>query len=225
MKIAVFYHGLFFLNGEPSLNCINVVHSQMETFRESGLLDSADEFHIGINGGEESEPFAESILPAKATKVYHGLNCRTEIRTLMHLQNVMRGRAGWKVLYLHAKGASHSPDEKMINNWRQCMMHNLVTNWLICINSLNSGFDSAGCHWKREQVDGTMSLWGGNFFWATSDFLNTLPPIESHPRIAAQGGVDDFRSRYESEVWIGSGRRLPKVRDYHPSGPFNCGGG
>jgi hypothetical protein len=223
-KIAVFYHGLFYRNLEFQPNCFNIAQAQMGIMQASGLTDTADEIYCGVNGGEESVPFAESIFPEKAEKVYHSLQCRNEIRTIMHMQRAMSGRQGWKVLYFHCKGAFHSPEEKLIVNWRNCMMRHLVYDWPICINSLSAGFESAGCHWKTGQVNGTMSLWGGNFFWLTSDFLATLPPIENNARLPVMGGIDSVQSRYEAEVWIGNGPRLPRVVDYHPSGPFTCGG-
>lgn len=225
MKIAVFYHCLFCLGDppDPQPTGIAVVSEQMELLRTSGLLERADEFWVGINGAEESQMWADYIIPEKAVKVYHGLQCRNELRTLMLLQEVMAGRRGWAALYFHAKGFSHSIDDQLSYNWRQCMMYNLVQNWEVCVESLTQGFESVGCHWKTGQCDGTQSLWGGNFFWSKSEFINTLPAIQSHPRIAVMGGIDALASRYEAEVWLGSGKRLPRVLDYHPSGPFTCG--
>jgi hypothetical protein len=223
-KIAVWYHGLFYLDGEFLPNAFNIAQWQMAVMEASGLTDTADEIYCGVNGGDESVAFAETVFPEKSVKLYHGLQCHTEIRTIMHMQKTMTGRKGWKIFYHHCKGAFHSPGEKMIINWRNCMTNHLVTNWMNCVNALNNGKDSAGCHWLEGQVDGTMCLFGGNFFWVTSDFLNTLPPIENNPRIPIMGGVDAVESRFESEVILGTGPRMPKVRDFHAAWPFNCGG-
>lgn len=59
------------------------------------------------------------------------------------------------------------------------------------------------------------SIWAGNFWWAKSDFLRTLPSIMNRERIKISG-LGAAESRFESEVWIGNGPRLPRVRDYHP---------
>ena len=226
VNIAIFYHCLFCLGDppEPQPHGIAVVASQIEALVNSGLVKAADEMYVGINGAEESQLFADAILPEKAVKVYHGLQCKNENRTIMLMQQMMANRPGWLVLYLHAKGFSHPITDKMTYNWRECMMHYLVRNWDVCVSSLRSGYDSCGCHWKTHQVDGKQFLWGGNFWWAKSDFLNTLPPIELNPRIPVMGGIDAYASRYEAEVIWSSGKRLPKVVDYHPTGPFNCGG-
>ncbi len=221
-RIAIFFHGVFFLNGQFAPHAFNVIQSIMGAMQESGLTDTADEIYCCTNGGEESVPFAETVYPEKAVKIYHGTECRTEIRSVMEMQKRMAGRKGWKVFYAHAKGASHDPGEKMITNWRGCMAHHLISNWLIATNSLNAGFDASGCHWLKEQVDGTMFLFGGNWFWVTSDFLNTLAPIENNARLPHMGGIDAAQSRFEAEVIWNTGPRLPKVRDFHQSWPFEC---
>ncbi|MGP1666556.1 MAG: hypothetical protein ACTS5I_11730 [Rhodanobacter sp.] len=225
--IAIWFHCLFCLGDPPTMlpHAISVIHDQLEMLESSGLMAAAVEFHVGVNGGAESRVFIESMFPTKRNVIYHGLQCRTELRTLMHLQKTMKGRKGWRVLYFHSKGASAAADDQMRTNWRNCMMRSLVDNWRVCVHTLGKSVDSVGCHWKEGQVDGTQNLWGGNFWWATSDFLNTLPPIEAHPRIPIMGGVDALESRYEAECWLGSsGSRRPRVRDFHPSGPFNCVG-
>ncbi len=124
------------------------------------------------------------------------------------------------MLYAHAKGCSHDPGEKMITNWRNCMVRHLITNWLACVNTLNSGIESCGVHWLEGQVDGTMALWGGNYFWIKSEFLDTLPPIENNARVPLMGGIDSAQSRFEAEVILSSGPRLPKIKDYHRGWPF-----
>lgn len=222
--IAIFFHCLFCLGDPPEMlpHAVSVVSEQMELLHSSGLMKAASEIHIGINGGRESELYAVSLLPAEASLVFHGAQCRTELRTLMHLQKTMKGRKGWRVLYFHSKGATAAAGDTMRTNWRNCMMRHLIENWRVCVYTLGRSVDSVGCHWKEGQVDGTQYLWGGNFWWATSEFLDTLPPIEKHPRIPIMGGIDAVAARYEAEVWLGAGPRRPRVRDFHPSGPFNC---
>ncbi len=219
--IAIFYHSLFQIENRVLPQAIEIITDQMLRLNRSGLLKAASEVYAGINGGEESEFPADCVLPVKALKVYHGLQCRNELRTLMLLQEVMVGRPDWLVLYFHSKGATRDISEANITNWRNCLMNNLVSNWRNCVDLLENGHDSVGCHWLTGQVDGTQNLWGGNFWWATSEFLATLPPIEKHPRIPLMGGIDSEQSRYEAEVWLGSGPKLPRVRDFHPGWPFN----
>lgn len=222
--IVIFYHCLFCIGDppEPSPHGIAIVADQMELLKKSGLLAAAKEFYVGINGSEESQVYADGIIPEKAVKFYHGTHCKNEIRTVMLMQQIVAGKEGWNVLYFHPKGFSHPPTEEMSHNWRNCMNHYLIGNWEICIESLKVA-DMAGCHWKKDQVDGTQCLWAGNFYWSKSEFLNTLPRIEKNPRIPLMGGLDSHQSRYEAEIIPGTGPKRPKVIDYHPTGPFTCG--
>jgi len=219
--IAVVYHALFQLDDHLLEPALEIVHEQMFQLQQSGLLQEAEEVYAGINGGRESEVYADSLIPGKALKVYHGLQCHTELRTLMLLQEVMKDRKGWLVLYFHSKGATRDRGEVMIRNWRRCMMHHLVVNWRTCISVLERS-DACGCHWLSGQVDGTQNLFGGNFWWSTSEYLNKLPPIEKHPRIPINGGIDSEKARFESEVWLGSSGHYPRVVDFHPGGMFKC---
>lgn len=223
MKIAVFYHCLFVHPNENQImdNAIRIVSEQMQCLTNSGLLAAADEFHVGINGDETSGIIAESILPRKAQLQFHGRNCFTENRTIMNLQKMMKARDDFAILYFHTKGVMHPPSTDYINNWRNCMMRNLVTNWTGCIERLQSGYDSVGCHWISNVVP-NISCWGGNFWWISSKFLTMLPPIEQHPRIPLMGGIDAVACRYEAEAWIGEGTRLPNGWDWHPGSPFSC---
>jgi hypothetical protein len=216
LKIAVFYHCLFTMNEEILPTAMSVVAEQMEMMQDCGLTNAADEIHIGINGGANDYLYAMSILPAKANMVFHGIQCKNECRTILMVEEFVKTHPGWVVLYFHAKGATHSPMNSNYHAWRYCMMHHLITEWACCVSELHHGFESCGCHWIPNALPG-QNIWGGNFWWATSDFLRTVPSIMSCSRIrTGQSQLDDLETRYEAEVWIGKGKRLPVVRDYHP---------
>ena len=223
-KIAIFYHCLFAL-GEPPLllqSAYDIVLQQMSIVSSSGLESSASFILCGINGGEESESLSKLLLPKKATKVFHGLQSRAENLTLVELEKWLPGHEDWYVLYFHAKGCTHNPDSnygRMSARWRFCMTVNLVYQWKRCVTDLDSGFESVGCHWLTGQCDGTQNIWGGNFWWCKASFLLTLPSIFLRERIKTSG-ISALESRYESEVWIGNGPRLPRVKDYHPGNPL-----
>jgi hypothetical protein len=85
---------------------------------------------------------------------------------------------------------------------------------------MESGAESVGCHWLTgKSADHNQNLWGGNFFWAKASFLRTLPSIYERGIIKVSG-IKSIESRYEAEVWIGNGARLPIVKDYHPDDAY-----
>ena len=134
-KIAIFYHALLYKDNPDNLleNAVNIVMQQMWQLRPSGLLDAAAEFHVGLNGGEESLQVARLILPFKAQITLHGLQCHTENRTILMLEKWLPAHRDWYVLYFHSKGASHPVGHDLSTRWRQCMSRNLIQNWRRCV--------------------------------------------------------------------------------------------
>lgn len=216
--IAVFYHGLLMLGDPPELlpSAIGIMAEQMSALASSGLLSHVDFMLAGINGGEESRKQADALLPDQSQKVYHGLDSRSENLTLVQLEEWLPGHEDWNVLYFHCKGATHPAGHKHTTEWRTCMMHHLVKNWSRCVKDLEA-YDSVGCHWLVPPITPAgQHIWAGNFWWATGSYLATLPSIMERDRIKISG-IGALESRYEAEVWIGNGPRLPRVRDYHPA--------
>ena len=217
--IAIFYHGLLALGDPPSIleNAITVIREQMTLLQTCGLADAADEIHAGINGGIESEYLAEALLPMKSQKVFHGLQCRNECRTIAQMEKWLPGHEDWYVLYFHAKGSTHPRGDDFSTRWRNCMTRHSIHNWRTCVADLERGHEAVGCHWMVPPATPVgQHIFGGNFWWARASFLATLPSIYERDRIKVSG-IDSFDSRYEAEVWIGNGPRIPNVKDYHPN--------
>ena len=215
--IAIVYHCLLYLGEPPQLltNACDIVRSQMDALRDTGLLAAASEMVVGINGGIESDEVANLLLPNKAKRILHGLQCRNECRTIFALEQWAKTHPDWYVLYFHSKGATHASDDGYSTAWRGCMMKGVVKNWRKCIADLDAGYDAVGSHWMVPPATPPgHHIFAGNFFWVKSDFVLTLPSIMERIRINVSG-IDAMISRYESEVWIGNGPRVPKVKDYH----------
>lgn len=192
----------------------------MQTLVRSGLLDAADEFVVGINGGEESAEVGRMYLPPQARLVLHGLQSKAENLTIVEIEKWVPAHPDWLVLYFHSKAATHQPGTQyweFASKWRETMMGHLVTNWRQCVADL-AHFEAAGCNWLTGQAqDHSQNLFGGNFWWARASYLATLPSIYLRDRIK-QSGIASAESRYEAEVWIGNGPRLPSVKVYTPGG-------
>ena len=221
--IAIFYHCLFYLGEPPKFMeaSFPIVREQMQCLDNCGLLEAAQELEVGINGGLESWPIAAELIPKKATIRLHGLKSRNENSTLRLIEDWAPTHKDWNVLYFHAKGATHTSRDPLRENWRSCMMRNLVSNWKQCVIDLDSA-DAVGCHWMTgDQTPPGQSIFAGNFWWATSDYLATIPSMLQRERIKVSG-IHAPESRYESEVWIGNGSRFPKIKDYHPAWIDTC---
>ena len=181
--IAIFFHGLFYLGDRHMPNAGCIIRNQITQMVNSGLWEAANYIHFGINGDEESKPITSSIIPhdSKVTVTLHGLQCRTENRTVEMLLDWAKTHPGWNILYLHGKGASHPPDSEYANRvsqpWREAMMQDLVVNWRQCVADLET-HDIACMVWLWEQGwDKSQHVSAGNLLWLTSDFAAKLPSL------------------------------------------------
>lgn len=222
--IAIFFHCLFCLDRPENVlqRACQIVHGQMQMVMRSGLGDAASHFLVGVNGGLESLVYTKLFLPPKAKCVFHGLQSHAENLTIVELEKWLPAHPDWYVLYFHAKGCTHPPGSdyglRVSDPWRNTMMGHLIGNWRRCVADLDAGAEAAGCNWLTGMAqDHSQNLFGGNFWWAKSDFLRTLPSIYLRDRIKISG-IAAAESRYEAEVWIGNGPRLPKVVVYTPGG-------
>lgn len=217
-RIAIFYHGLFFLDNPENLleRAIAIVRDQMDQSKATGLFGAATELHVGLNGGEETRQVANLIIPSKSRIVLHGLQCRNECRTIRMLEEWLPGHGDWYVLYWHAKGSTSAPEKWAFSDrWRRCMMRHVIQNWRTCVADLDAGFEAVGSHWMQPpKTPSGQNIFAGTFFWAKASFLLTLPSILARDRIK-MSGIDSIDSRYEAEVWLGNGPRLPRIKDYH----------
>lgn len=224
VPIAIFYHAVF-LFGDPPVfipEAIDIISDQMSAIKQSGLEDAADQIHIGINGGIESEIFTKALLPEKAHLAYHGLQCRSENRTMKMLHDFALSKSEeWHILYFHPKGASHAHDcdyaRTVSTPWRNRMMKHVIYDWRQCIADM-PGYHAVGCHWiERGAEGGFQRFFGGAFWWARASFLRDIPSLLERDRIK-QDGLDSFESRYENEVWIGNGPYAPVIKSYYNGG-------
>jgi hypothetical protein len=201
---------------------IPILWEQMQHVKNSGLLDAASEFHVGVNGGEESRPAADSVFPKTAKLIYHGLDCKAENLTIVALHEWAMKHPGWNILYAHGKGATHWPGthygENVARPWRLGMMNDLVTHWRTCVADLETN-DVACMVWLWSQGwDLSQHIPAGNFLWTTSDFVAKLPSLCERARIK-EDGIGAVTARFEAEVFWGNGPR-PKVKAYRDRLPF-----
>jgi hypothetical protein len=211
-KLAVFYHCAISGPRIPSPTYAeSVVCEQMAALKASGLAEVAEGILVGVNGGDGDLLEVMPMIPLKALVYTQGRQGESEIPTLDMLRGWLPGHEDWFVLYHHSKGVS-CPADNIKERWRARMERVCVWDWKYCVASLIAGFDSVGCHWlTKDNFSGRVKTpyWGGNFWWATAKFLLTLPPLPP----------DSHANRYAAESWIGSGPRIPKVKDYYPGWP------
>lgn len=188
---------------------LSLIEAQMKAIKESGLEDAASAMYVGVNGSESDALAVACLCPSKASLICHGPGATTEIPTMNVIRAWVPNHPRWYVLYHHSKGVS-TPNQA--DGWRRRMEFHNVARWRNCVDALEKGFDACGCHWLTpEQNPGTITtpIFGGTYWWSTSEYLATLPPLPDPV----------WGNRYEAEAWIGRGPRRPKVMDWSPGWP------
>lgn len=204
MKISVWFHAV--LSG-PRIShpdyAISLLQSQMNALTVAGI--PITELHIGVNGSDHDSLTAASLVPEKAIVHVNGPSAQCELATLKRLRESLE--PGWFVLYHHMKGVQY-PGNPAWDRWRNCMQNVCVNHWQECVDELDRGCDTVGAHWMTQKryamIPKGQRYWGGNFFWATSDYLMTLPRLAE----------DTWENRYEAEVWIGKSKYDPEIHDF-----------
>ena len=201
MKIAIFYHT--FQNEMSAF----IYQQQINRLYVSGLLNSADYFHIGVNGDKEM-----FYLPSKA-KVFYNTNWKEETETMIALKNFAYENPDYKILYFHMKGASKGT--LVANAWRLMMEHFVIDRWKECVEFLND-YDCVGANlnpvgetlWSNgtttQPVEGTYNF-TGNFWWANAKHIQTL----DHKFLSSNYRID-------RELWIGSNPKSKPKSIYQP---------
>ena len=224
MKISLWYHTIL-SNGhspkDPRFSqkpidpdwSVPLMLEQMETVKNCGLMDAADDFVVCVNGGLQNQIMARSCSPPKARFIHNGEHAKSLLATTRAMRQWTIEHPDWLVCFFHIKSVTH-PHEPLDFAWRKCSEKWVLKNWRQCVADLKSGCDSVGTHWLTPEVFGPsivpIPIWGGMFFWAKSSFLRELPDLPEAP-----SGTEDW---WLPERWIGMGRR-PKVKDYHPQWP------
>jgi hypothetical protein len=178
VKIAVFYH--VYQAGSWQ----KIFNEQFGAIEQSGLLDAAEFVHLGINGTMQfNYPKIKSVINPNQHM--------EETETLKSLLEFSKENPGYKVLYIHTKGANKN--SKPIDDWRNLMNYFLIKKWKSCIELLDSN-DAVGCNYSEDTFIGYYPHFSGNFWWTTTDYINTL----DHKFL-------ETNRRLDREFWIGTG--------------------
>ena len=166
-----------------------------------GLKDELSFFGVGIVGNQKNRKNVRQVIEAFGATVIAEQETGWEQVTLEWVDEFSDNNDGY-LLYAHTKGSAYP--SRVSTPWRNKMTNNLVVNWRECVAFLDGGFDTVGTTWHPacEQF-GPRPYWAGNFWWATTTFIQQLPPV-------------GHTSRYDAEGWIGE---CPNPIKYHAFAP------
>jgi len=182
MRLGHYYH--VYAGGDWR----EIVADHVDAIVKSGLMDELDFFRVGIVGPESERaevkralPFAEVVAEASDGWEQHTLDA---LHRYALAETIPSG-----VLYAHTKGASSGG--LLAHAWRVSMTHDVITGWKQAVTRL-AVKDAVGAFWMdsdRPEHVGHKYFFGGNFWWATVNYLKRLSPIGWEHRFKAEGWI------------------------------------
>jgi hypothetical protein len=144
---------------------------------------------------DEMMKFAEAAgFPVKPVITWAQLGEFEEL-TLNKVREWSIEHPGATVFYNHTKGAFHVFEGT--EAWVDWLMDRLVGAWPPRVKELER-YDTTGLHYITQAEFGPEvaadEYYAGNFWWATTDYLSTLPEL---PKLTEA-------TRHFAEAWIGS---------------------
>jgi hypothetical protein len=141
-------------------------HILISALKESTLYDNLEKIHLIVTSPSQmySSPYfnSEKIIVYRA-----GHSAQYERPALLFAQTLSDA----KILYLHTKGERwfETSSEQNVRDWIDLMLHWNVYKWKDAVKALDQ-YDTYGCNFVA-----TPKHYSGNFWWATSAHLQTLP--------------------------------------------------
>jgi hypothetical protein len=151
----------------------------------SGLIDELDDLFLGIVGSKDNRARVKRELPG--VPVVES-DMGWEQVTLEALHEYAKTNQA-KIFYAHTKGAWSRSE--LACRWRKSMTHDTVTRWRECVQALDL-VQTVGPHYmtsKEEPHKDHKHFFGGNFWWARSEYVAKLPPLKKEHRFQAEGWI------------------------------------
>lgn len=180
MKLGHYYH--VYADGDWR----GIVAEHVNKLRHSGLLFMLDFFRVGVVGSDDNRAKVAEAL--QLADVVVEASDGWEQVTLNKLREDAETFDG-AILYAHTKGSWSQSD--LARYWRVSMTYDTVTRWRECVDALRT-VDAAGAYWLQSdqpEHEEHKHFFAGNFWWATTNYLRTLPAPKNEHRFQAEGWV------------------------------------
>ena len=195
MNLHHFYH--VYADG----NWLEITKNHLRALKQYGLYDNLTSFNVGIVGSEQNIDSVSSFLDECGYnfKIVATNPDGWEQVTIHKLWEMANSHNDAYFVYAHTKGSAHPHGVSL--NWRNGMTRHLIVEWQKCVDALDSGYSTVGCHAQPGREDQPLPFWGGNFWWATSEHIRSLSRCPEN-------------TRYDAEAWIGQNHLTPVYKPY-----------
>ena len=166
-------------------NYKNILIDQLNYIKSSGLYIKLDYIFITMLG-----EYTNIYNDPKIKIIYYSPNIyEWEFPNYIKIKHLCDNIPfNIKILEIHTKGALKKPHSY---EWRKYLEYFLIENHELCLNSLNN-YNCVGVnqYFYFDEINKYRNLFSGNFWWANSMYLKTLPKIIIN------------EDRYSVEHWI-----------------------
>jgi hypothetical protein len=156
-----------------------ILLNKFKKFQSSGLYAKTNKIYLTLFSDDialHSEFLNElqEIYPKIEYAVITNQEFNNEADTLnLMLKKANEYEKNTPMLYLHTKGVSHTHPvmKRNIDAWVRYLDLYVINKWKECIDGLKNNDVAGGCY-----IPDTPHF-SGNFWWANSDYLKTLPKL------------------------------------------------
>jgi hypothetical protein len=160
----------------------HILLDKFKKFQKSGLYSKANKIYLLLFGddiGLNSEFLTElkEVYPKIEYVVITNQEFQNEPDTLnFMLKKAKEYDTNTSMLYLHTKGVSYANPyiKKNIDAWVRYLDLYVINKWEECVKALEEN-DAAGGFYVEDPKH-----FQGNFWWANSDYLKTLPRLNTY---------------------------------------------
>jgi hypothetical protein len=170
-----------------------ILIDKFKKFKNSGLYASTNKIYLTLFGDVETSSEFLNDLKDMYPKIEFGVITNASFNNEPDTLNLMLKKANeyetnTPMLYLHTKGLSHThPDTKRnVEAWVRYLDLYVIKEWERCVKALENN-DAAGGFYVEEPKH-----FQGNFWWANSDYLKSLPKITA----------ENYAELNRGEFWI-----------------------
>jgi hypothetical protein len=173
-----------------------IIQRMMNKMQSSGLLDDVDEVRYVVLGTEAEKAISIMQLYSKTKCIGKEPNMKIYERATLHRmrEDCIGMQETAYIMYIHSKGVTHKHDglSNNVDLWTDTMLDGLCTYRHLCWRALEEGNKTVGSYaidYYKKDTGGYHPLhFSGNFWWASSVHIATLPTIGP--------------SGFDPEMWI-----------------------
>jgi hypothetical protein len=212
LKIIGFFH-ICMIN-----KYLDIVKCQIDCMVSSGLYERLDHIYIGCLGSKNEFNKLKLVLAEYPKIEIYSFNIdilKYEFHTLQIVQDISCEKEKFYGFYIHTKGCNY-PGNVGGKYWLDYMNYYNLTLWKDAVKSLDLGYYTYGVKLLPATYPPAFKMhYSGNFFWFNSEYVSTLPDINTL----------DKCNRYNAETWVCSGQPIAATGcqafvDYNTKGAF-----